>query len=50
MQMRGGYLPPAIFCANIVTSCVKLTGPGASASMLEASESEMDLPTLENAL
>lgn len=39
------HSPPAIFSAKSMTNCVKLTGPGASASMPEASESEMDLPT-----
>merc|ERR1712241_473061 len=37
--------PPAIFSAKSITICVKLTGPGASASMPCASPSETDLPT-----
>merc|ERR1712165_682967 len=41
--------PPAIFSAKRVTICVKLTGPGASPSMPDASPSEMDLPTAPKA-
>merc|ERR1719461_990476 len=41
--------PPAIFSAERMTICVKLTGPGASESMPWASPSEMDLPTEEKA-
>ena len=38
-------LPPAIFSAKRMTIWVKLTGPGASPTIPEASPSEMDLPT-----
>ena len=41
--------PPAIFSAKRVTSCVKLTGPGASESMLDASPPDTDLPTFAKA-
>merc|ERR1712018_454792 len=37
--------PPAIFSAKSMTICVKLTGPGASESMPDASPSEIDFPT-----
>ena len=42
------YLPPDIFSAKRVTIWVKLTGPGASPTMLLASASEMGLPEVQN--
>jgi hypothetical protein len=38
-------LPPAIFSAKRMTIWVKLTGPGASPTIPEASPSEMERPT-----